>query len=709
MNTYIKIIFCIFLFTTCAFSQEEEYTVYDEEGVARFIITGPGVKKLNDIDSEVTVKASSFSKFFDPEIKIEGEVVGKKQLNDLGLSVQPVEEGTAEEAVEKRNSPFTSEEFSAAVLGLYGDDGAAFFRWCDEGSSFSSRLSWILTEELPATKTFKFDSESLELKLNNGKTPGGVYRNPFDAAQDFATFVLKDIEGSNNAGHQAWLIIRYGDDFGPLGDLKFREYLDVTFPKLLSDGGSSIATLANVYFSLPGLLNPGYSFAFMVRDGMEGDWMAAVEALPLLKTVAGGGLKVVRMTSSGRKTIDISSQTIAWVKEAIAAGGSDLADRANYYVSKFRTIPNPTNEMYALRNSLCRGTFCFPSGTRVWTPNGAVQIEMLSVGQEVFSWDLINAHLCIGKVLTRSTSDAPYTIKSNFINDNAELASLISTGDHPIAIQNSDSGVAWVPAECVMPGDQLLSVFGHTTYCLSHETEYKAQRVWSLSLSGPHNYFVETGPGWTLVHNSTSCLREQLKAWKKTAGSIGKYFSSKDPDVIRDLLWIKTPGKDWVLDTIAWAKMRTFLYKKGLHEWIPRSMVKEIYAHSGGFANPELPGKLVELLDETRISTSKLWFNNKNVAGGAMKGFGATGKPLGHVGKCEYLKDVKYDQALQVAFHDELRTALRESININGTFSRDQWISKLHDIASSYFAGAVLEGIRMDLDKVESAAMRIFR
>lgn len=131
----------------------------------------------------------------------------------------------------------------------------------------------------------------------------------------------------------------------------------------------------------------------------------------------------------------------------------------------------------------CQMAGCFPEGALVTTPSGLTPIELLEVGDFVVSLDEDgNQSKAVVTDTHRSVS-----LRYYIINDGIRV-----TGQHPFLI-----GDNWVNAEDLRVGDELVNGNGGAILIHSIEVIDFGVRVYNISVSGTHTFFVDGA----LVHN----------------------------------------------------------------------------------------------------------------------------------------------------------------------------------------------------------------
>ena len=132
---------------------------------------------------------------------------------------------------------------------------------------------------------------------------------------------------------------------------------------------------------------------------------------------------------------------------------------------------------------VCKIAGCFLEGSLVETPAGQVSIELLRSGDVITSVDE-NGNLTEATVTRtyRSIGVVYYVING----------SIKVTAQHPFMIDG-----AWVTADQLKIGDNLITMTGDPEIIESIETVDYGVRVYNIEVSGSHTFFVDG----ILVHN----------------------------------------------------------------------------------------------------------------------------------------------------------------------------------------------------------------
>lgn len=135
---------------------------------------------------------------------------------------------------------------------------------------------------------------------------------------------------------------------------------------------------------------------------------------------------------------------------------------------------------------------CFPAGTRILTPGGAVPIERVRRGDLLVSWDPVLGQTVQVKV-TEARPMAETMVGRVTLDGGATLE---LTRNHPVFSPGSSG---WAQAGTLGPHDQLVTrQDGHVTVANIRAVAWGRRAVvYRLSVSAPHTYFANN----VLVHN----------------------------------------------------------------------------------------------------------------------------------------------------------------------------------------------------------------
>jgi hypothetical protein len=132
----------------------------------------------------------------------------------------------------------------------------------------------------------------------------------------------------------------------------------------------------------------------------------------------------------------------------------------------------------------------FPAGTEIWTPDGLVSIENISVGTLVNSrneLDFIDKPQSVSMLLGR--------VAEGYQEIKTEAGLIRTTSEHPLWVQ----GKGWVEAHEVVTEDPLVTINGDAIVLKNTYVE-KSTQVFNFSVANTPNYFAGEMGLW--VHNA---------------------------------------------------------------------------------------------------------------------------------------------------------------------------------------------------------------
>ncbi len=156
----------------------------------------------------------------------------------------------------------------------------------------------------------------------------------------------------------------------------------------------------------------------------------------------------------------------------------------------------------------------FTSGTLVWTPNGPVPIETLSIGDLVESRNSKNNIQKAQKITETFNRIAP-----EYIRLQTEFGTLEATPEHPFWVQ----GQGWVEAQDLQLEDPIATLNGDTVVLDIDKTRRDVE-VFNFSVEETPNYFVSESKAW--VHN-TKCI---VKFEKSTGKNVN--LNNPEPNTV---------------------------------------------------------------------------------------------------------------------------------------------------------------------------------
>lgn len=159
----------------------------------------------------------------------------------------------------------------------------------------------------------------------------------------------------------------------------------------------------------------------------------------------------------------------------------------------------------ALTALIMHGLFasCFPKGTPVLTKYGYLPIEAVEVGMLVASYNTVSDKMEWKPVIDIKEQQA-HSLARISLSDGSEV---VSTPNHPFYEPMLKE---YLPAEELKQGNALLKANGSYAEVASVECYDAEETVYSLSIDGNHNYFVDDG---YLAHND--CLRNKFNTIRK--------------------------------------------------------------------------------------------------------------------------------------------------------------------------------------------------
>jgi hypothetical protein len=142
---------------------------------------------------------------------------------------------------------------------------------------------------------------------------------------------------------------------------------------------------------------------------------------------------------------------------------------------------------------------CFVAGTQVLMADGTRKaIEDVKVGDKVAS-----RNVTTGK-------DETHTVTRTFVHHDVVLyevkvdgGKVTTTADHPFYVH----GLGWTAVKDLRPGDELDRADGTTVTVEAVIATGRTATVYNFEVEGVHDYYVQAGTHWVLVHND--CLLGQ--------------------------------------------------------------------------------------------------------------------------------------------------------------------------------------------------------
>ncbi len=140
---------------------------------------------------------------------------------------------------------------------------------------------------------------------------------------------------------------------------------------------------------------------------------------------------------------------------------------------------------------ICRNGACFLSGTQVLTPNGAKNIEDISVDDAVYAFDQTTGRNVVSKVkqvFRRATN--------KIVQLSVAGGMLFATPEHPFMVNGG-----WVSAGELSKGSMVQDFQGGAVVVNQATIKDTAALVYNFEVEGAHTYYVGDG---VLVHNKCS-------------------------------------------------------------------------------------------------------------------------------------------------------------------------------------------------------------
>jgi hypothetical protein len=133
---------------------------------------------------------------------------------------------------------------------------------------------------------------------------------------------------------------------------------------------------------------------------------------------------------------------------------------------------------------------CFTEGTLVYAKNGLKSIELINVGDSVYTFNLRTLKIELGKVVRTFAKDVQelYTLTTTSQNINV-------TAEHPFYVIDKE----WIPVKELKHGDKFKTIHNSSEEVKSSQVIKKSVTVYNIKVDGNHNYFVTNG--YILVHN----------------------------------------------------------------------------------------------------------------------------------------------------------------------------------------------------------------
>ncbi|MFG2145849.1 polymorphic toxin type 27 domain-containing protein [Streptomyces sp. NPDC048696] len=143
---------------------------------------------------------------------------------------------------------------------------------------------------------------------------------------------------------------------------------------------------------------------------------------------------------------------------------------------------------------------CFPAGTKVATADGPKPIEQVTVGDRVWSTDLVTGKKSLQPVLKLFNRTVEQLVEIRTAGGRVE-----ATDSHRFWVK----GRGWVESRNLRTGDQFQTKDGSTERVLGTTLVKRKTRVFNFEVDNGHTYYVYSGSKPILVHNE--CIDAILK------------------------------------------------------------------------------------------------------------------------------------------------------------------------------------------------------
>jgi len=182
---------------------------------------------------------------------------------------------------------------------------------------------------------------------------------------------------------------------------------------------------------------------------------------------------------------------IGGVPGIILGGGYMLVDKTVGWKRMLTPVSN--NQWVPNRAVFPDGTtiyVCFKAGTQICTKDGFKPIELIAIGDSVYSYNL-----------DKNTIELSKMVKS-FERKTREIYELTTdsqkvyvTAEHPFYVE----GKGWIKVRELKVGFGLKTKGGSTEYIINITISKQTEMVYNIEVEGNHNYFVTNSR--ILVHN----------------------------------------------------------------------------------------------------------------------------------------------------------------------------------------------------------------
>jgi hypothetical protein len=146
------------------------------------------------------------------------------------------------------------------------------------------------------------------------------------------------------------------------------------------------------------------------------------------------------------------------------------------------------------------GSACFVAGTQVLLADGTSKaIEDIAVGDQVLAADPET-----GETVAKPVVDTYVHHDVDTYRVKTSTGSVTSTAEHPFWVD----GKGWTPVRELVSGDKLVDADGVRVELISVTPTGETETVHNVHVSDLHNYHVQAGDHWVLVHNKCTVPRD---------------------------------------------------------------------------------------------------------------------------------------------------------------------------------------------------------
>jgi RHS repeat-associated protein len=149
---------------------------------------------------------------------------------------------------------------------------------------------------------------------------------------------------------------------------------------------------------------------------------------------------------------------------------------------------------------------CFVAGTLIWAGEGAVPIEDIAIGDQVWAYNETTGEVGLYEVVRKferlvpglvELQIAPETENDSTAFEDAET--VLTTKEHPFWVE----GAGWIDAGALKPGDTLKTLDGTRVTVAAVRVVFEETTVYNIKVAEAHSYFVSDAR--VLVHNNNAC------------------------------------------------------------------------------------------------------------------------------------------------------------------------------------------------------------